>query len=45
MLIINKIKNLFSRIKKRLVGKLCTCKDKVIPKKSKRGRPKKTSKV
>ncbi|BAQ85768.1 hypothetical protein [uncultured Mediterranean phage uvMED] len=45
MLIINKIKNLFSRIKKRLVGKLCACKDKVIPKKSKRGRPKKTSKV
>jgi len=41
MLIINKIKNLFSRIKKRLVGKLCECKDKVIPKKSKRGRPKK----
>jgi hypothetical protein len=42
MLIINKIKNLFSRIKKRLVGKLCACKDKVIPKKSKRGRPKKS---
>ena len=43
MLIINKIKNLFSRIKKRLVGKLCACKDKVIPKKNKRGRPKKSS--
>ena len=42
MLIINKIKNLFSRIKKRLVGKLCACKDKVIPKKRKRGRPKKS---
>ncbi len=42
MLIINKIKNLYSRIKKRLVGKLCACKDKVIPKKNKRGRPKKS---
>ena len=38
---INRIKKLFSKIKKRLVGKLCECKDKVIPKKRKRGRPKK----
>ena len=36
---IQKIKNIFSKIKKRLFGKLCEC----LPKKKKgRGRPKKS---